>query len=621
MISADTLPTLALTTDASPARQAIIDDIAGNMTQARLAALVKLFRPLTGRYRITFGEGDYGHMLYDAFMRISCDRTIPKADITRRVFKALYGSGDNVRAAFGALPRAYASIIYKVLDNIYISGSSVNNIIGHLLEKFPVTVWQGSVETMFVSTDAIRGILQRVPARFVAEFFSLDTRVMRLLCGDLDCGLYRPVAQLAIASLPRGMRVFSLGDTAMQQIRTIAHVAQCPEINYFSTTGIIKPASLKVAAAMQKVDELYADGPKPMRQAGLRALVSMAHILFGCTQNTVNAKALKAAMSEACISPYALVSLACPYLESLRKAFFKGFSGTAMLRHVFGTVASAARGREESWLDVERLTLTVFRTAGEAERMMISTAALDDYGFFPPYSSIDNIIIDRNNLVVCYVKPLIHGLLLIMAWLGMLEVAVGPDKELPASPYGNLQYVRPTALGRYVLGLADSYTPATTARADESPCTLDSEHLLITAGNADAAALITGSYGEQVATGLFTVTAESFMRRVNTIGQLDSKVDTLLAICRLGELPPVWHEFVDSLRRRLSAIQSGAAGEWYIFDVDPACGGLVALLRDDARIRRLIRLVEGNSFLVLRKDFDSLADILRADGYALPRPD
>ena len=287
-------------------------------------------------------------------------------------------------------------------------------------------------------------------------------------------------------------------------------------------------------------------------------------------------------------------------------------------------VAAAAEGRADRWLDAGRLAASVFRADDGAGRMGLDLCALDSCADERRGRTVDDTPLTRANVLADFTMPLLLGTLMEMAWLGLLEVAVDPAEA--ERPYSGLRYVRLTAAGRYVVGIDNMYVPGdeaeTAPAAPAAPAvTLDPDRLLAAVSNPDVGAMASAFFGNPVAPGLYVAEAAQFMRGVGTPADLDAKCRRLLAMCGAEALPPLWEAFVDGLRRRLTSVREATPADWMMYDIDPACGGLIAILRDELGVRALIRLVEGNSMLVRRADIPRLDALLRGYGYVLPAPE
>ncbi len=620
MIQTSTLAPLMLTVDPSPRRRELLDGMAATMTRPRMAALIKIFRPLAGRRDIVFGPEAGGDDTAAAFRYMLCRSSIPSSEVTRRVFTALYGSADNVRAAFAALPGAYAAVIGRVLDCVYVSGAYIKACVSGHLEKYPVPVWPEGTEESFVNADAVSHVLQRVAAGTRDDSFTIDTRMMGLLSDDLGHGIYRAEPVTALGTLPGGLRTYSTGERALSLMQTMRPITRSGEIDY-DRCGVVRPGSLRTAAAMFSVPELFTDSAaKTMHVAALRAMLSLTRAIYGDTGLPVDAASLRSRLSGGAeLDPCMMVSIACPWVERLRPFQFYGITGSDMLGRMTAAVAAAADGRSDRWLDAGRLVAAAFRSGDNSGRMLIASGAFDaavyDEANAPRVSP--DVQLTRGNVLTAYTLPLLRGMLMVMSWLGLLEVAADPARLTAARPLDALRYVRLTALGRYVLGLEAEYTPGADL-AGEAAVALDPDHLLVTVNNPGAGDIVADMCGREVAPGVYAVDSAGYMRGVDTAADLDAKTVALLAMCRLDALPPLWAGFVDGLRRRLGSVRAAATDDWLMYDIDPECTGLVAAVRDDPAVRAMVRLVEGNSLLVRRADFTSLDALLRSAGYVLP---
>ena len=108
------------------------------------------------------------------------------------------------------------------------------------------------------------------------------------------------------------------------------------------------------------------------------------------------------------------------------------------------------------------------------------------------------------------------------------------------------------------------------------------------------------------------------MRNVESERGLDARIELLRHLTGVGVLPPVWQTFIAGLRLRFSAITPHFPGEYVVLDINPECRELVRYITEDSRVRRLVRLVEGNSILVGKDKYGEFHLLMEKAGYHIP---
>lgn len=596
--------------------------VSGSMARARLQAVMGLFAPLMGSRRLTFPPGTPGHVP-DSLNKLINGRLTPTLQQTREVFAALFASPDNVRHAYLALPAAYAQTLDDALDHIYVSTNAMKRLIKDNMAKYMEPRLSGEPIEKFVNLDSLSAIFLRVASQNWSgeDIYSLEPPLLELLSSDLDTGLWRYDQVVKVAEVPSDLTVYDVSARVGASLGTIQSVAMGPDMQYVSASRIMRPSSLKIAAAMFAMPELFSDiSNRPMRQACLRSLFTL---MPDCVSQRARCKdippveQLRTAFTRCEFQAYTLVLLALPYVKGLNKQLFNTVSGYDILRVVIMLLKVHSADPERPWISVDDLVRRIFTASYVTSRYLIN------FGAARPIA--DPVTVDEEGNVLTYTTllrdftlPGYRGMLAVLAAMGL--VALARDKAVadPARPYDSLQYVRLTGLGRYVVGIDREYKADDEVPATEYPCTLDQDYLLVSASNDDAARVVKSYIGRQVSGTLFRVDAESFMRNVESERGLDARIELLRHLTGVGVLPPVWQTFIAGLRLRFSAVTPHFPGEYVVLDINPECRELVRYITEDSRVRRLVRLVEGNSILVGKDKYGEFHLLMEKAGYHIP---
>lgn len=596
--------------------------VSGAMTRARMQAVMGLFAPLIGSRRLLFPPGTPLHVP-DSLNKLICGRLTPTLQETREVFAALFASPYNVRQAYLTLPRAYAQTLDDVLDHVYVSTNAMKRLIKDNMEKYLEPRITGVPIEKFVNLDNLTAIFLRVASQnwSTEDIYSLEPPLLELLSSDLDTGLWRYDQVVKVAEVPADLTVYDVSARVGSSLGTIQSVAMGPDMQYVSTSRIIRPSSLKIAAAMFAMPELFGDiSNRPMRQACIRSLFTLMPDCLSLSaryKDVPLVEQLRGAFTRCDFQAYTLVLLALPYVKGLNKQLFNTVSGYDILRVVILLLKVHSADPERPWISVDDLVRRIFTASYVTSRYLIN------FGAARPLA--DPVTVDEEGNVLTYTTllrdftlPGYRGILAVLAAMGL--VALARDKAVTdsARPYDSLQYVRLTGLGRYVVGIDREYKADEEVPATEYPCTLDQDYLLVSASNDDAARVVKSYIGRQVSGTLFRVDAESFMRNVESERSLDARIELLRHLTGVGVLPPVWQTFIAGLRLRFSAITPHFPGEYVVLDINPECRDLVRYITENRRVRRLVRLVEGNSILVGKNKFGEFRIFMEEAGYHVP---
>jgi hypothetical protein len=190
----------------------------------------------------------------------------------------------------------------------------------------------------------------------------------------------------------------------------------------------------------------------------------------------------------------------------------------------------------------------------------------------------------------------------------------GGDDLDALSRYDGLQAVRLTALGRYALGLADTYhPPADTTATVPSLKVLPNLDVVATGTITASDGLMLSAYAERTADRVWTLSSASLLAALDT-GREMSELTAFLGQRTDHELPNALTTLIDDVTRRASTLTD--LGHLRVIEcADPA---LTALISNDRTLRGLCRPV-GDRHLVVRPELmRKFSTALRKLGYVVP---
>jgi hypothetical protein len=181
------------------------------------------------------------------------------------------------------------------------------------------------------------------------------------------------------------------------------------------------------------------------------------------------------------------------------------------------------------------------------------------------------------------------------------------------SRYDGLQAIRLTALGRYALGLTDTYQPPVGEAEAQLLKVLPTLDVVATGILSTADQLLLSAYAEHTADRVWTISAASLLAAINT-GRDPQDFATFLAQRSEHELPGSLTTLIGDVTRR--ATQLTDLGHARVIEcADPA---LAALLTCDRALRSLCRPL-GDRHLAIPLDQElTFRKALLKLGYVLP---
>ncbi len=239
-----------------------------------------------------------------------------------------------------------------------------------------------------------------------------------------------------------------------------------------------------------------------------------------------------------------------------------------------------------------------------------------DYG----YSYKQKFYIRKNKYHKAIEIPFIKGSFFLFAAMGLLDIAYKkPDVETMGktcdSPYDGLAYIRLSALGAFLLGKTDSYTPPVALQTQTIK--LSSSALLIIAdGNADHNAILLEPYAEKIDEKHYKVTYEQFFAGCQSKRELKAKIERFKSNFS-AEIPANWHSFFEELERKMNPLDEPES--LYVFKINPSNTELIQLLARDPILKTKVMKAENYHVLIPKDQWASFKKRLRSFGYLLTR--
>ena len=206
----------------------------------------------------------------------------------------------------------------------------------------------------------------------------------------------------------------------------------------------------------------------------------------------------------------------------------------------------------------------------------------------------------------------IRGIAAAMFGMGLVEVAWHDAEEEISDPLAHVKRIRLTALGKYALGLSDTYKAEAIETRDWFR--LDEDHLIVSSmcENNPYEALL-ADIAVPIGAGRYRIDSGSFLKKCTTVAEVNEKISFFKDyIC--AEPSGIWKEFFVSLKKRCNPF-SGENKKYLMMKMTESSPELIRILSSDSEIRSLIVLVEGGRFMIQEKDFRRFSELMKVRGY------
>ena len=203
---------------------------------------------------------------------------------------------------------------------------------------------------------------------------------------------------------------------------------------------------------------------------------------------------------------------------------------------------------------------------------------------------------------------------LVMASLGMAEVAFDEKSKHNMSPFDGLEYVRLTPLGHYVLGVTDSYEPPT--QQHEACFELDPDRLIIRSLlSPNPYAQLLMDTATPISKDRFQTSANSFLANCHNRNDVEDKISIFRQFIA-SDLPPLWQQFFHSLLQHCNPLQKDKQ-TYQHYTLQPDNSDLIHLITTDPVLRQIVVRAEGYRILVKSDDLRKFEAQLKKHGYLL----
>ena len=242
--------------------------------------------------------------------------------------------------------------------------------------------------------------------------------------------------------------------------------------------------------------------------------------------------------------------------------------------------------------------------------------------FYPPYEEYNNnltndysgrsITVDRYTQEFGYTG--LQSFAMLMASLGIFQVALNLKAKRQLSPYDSVEYIRLTPLGRYALGLTDDYDPPQLEHT--AYFELDPDRLIIRSlTQPNPYEQLLSDTSTPISKNRFETSATSFLANCSSRSDVENKISTFRQFIA-SDLPPLWEQFFNQLLQHIHPLHEDTT-PYKHFTLQPDDHELISLITTDPVLRQIVIRAEGYRIMVLATDMKKFTDRMKKHGYLL----
>ena len=233
----------------------------------------------------------------------------------------------------------------------------------------------------------------------------------------------------------------------------------------------------------------------------------------------------------------------------------------------------------------------------------------NDYGVIP---------IKPHNSYAMYFIPVFHNMLLVFACLGFFEISWKPSEieldEPNVYPFGKIEYIKMTSLGRYVFGIDEELTISETKKV--APIVLDTKMEIIHCPSENRFAERTlNEICEKLSPEVFCFSKDKFLKKAKSEKKINAYFDILENLSE-KKLPDFWEKLKENI---LSSVCSLTYDDsWIIVDLPMENKRLIKSIEEFIFYNPgKVLKVQGGKIAVKNKNLDYFKEYLKRNGFVL----
>lgn len=602
----DNLPILTFEVAASSTVAKWADTLENVYSKDKLLKIIQSLRALFDNHVVMLGRAPLAEE-YSLLMR---KKTQSGKNTLSTFLAKLLALENNRNLIFNTFPDDVKSVWYAMSDRYFLSADDVRKIMGR--DTPPTRMkWGYEVADVDDIQDVVAwfGLLKSywgisgyfyIPATILSSFTHL---------------LQRAVTETSVSKLRENLSL-SVFSAESETLRLL------PVFQNLYSNGIIDRGKSRVGVAMVKKVQKLTSAAEFFPDAELKEDRTLR------TTMLVNAYCFYASTLEGkrVMAPHETV-----------RAIYSGILNSASSAASFlipvlfaKTNTSTTYGVNISRLvkSIDKWIKTRSSTAGDAwlladgffSQLRAELSNMQNFLFFMPENLIESSAYNMRTFITlrpdnqCHQAgyPIHLAVLMLLASLGLIELAYSESPDFEPSAMSGLYAFRLTTLGRYVIGLDDHYDTA--ENKDEVLFELDSDRLIIRAiGDTNPYEGILKDFAQPIGAHRYVVTPDSFLNGCSSRRDIEDRINFFRQTVS-RDYPPIWKDFFDRMLSGTGKLTEPSE-TFFTFRVDSSDQYLLGILTSDPQLRSLVRRAEDYIILVETGNLSKFIARMRHFGY------
>lgn len=383
----------------------------------------------------------------------------------------------------------------------------------------------------------------------------------------------------------------------------------------------VSTSHVKKAAKKLGLQEFYPDSPFVyLPQIRAQFYVAMMGLSYHVIEGLYKLKREK--YEDKLSALFANIGLFCEYLFPLMLPHIKGVRKQMMeqncCENLLEFMLQWLREDSELWVPLEDLYLKCFVVVDDDTTILPYSVMVVNPGEQKDNVDIVNdyshLTLSAENYAHEFGYTFLQSTAFMLCSLGMAELAVSQRFVRNDTPFEQAKYLRLTPLGRYVLGVTDTYEPPHVEQ--DAYFELDPNRLIVRSlVDPNPYAQLLKDTALPISKNRFEMSPSSFLANCHNKQDVERKIDTFRNFIS-SDLPPLWQQFFQQLLNHCNPLQPAEWGFRH-YKVSPQNEELIRLLTTDEKLRRLIIRAEDYFILVELDNVRKFEEQLKRHGYLL----
>ncbi len=283
---------------------------------------------------------------------------------------------------------------------------------------------------------------------------------------------------------------------------------------------------------------------------------------------------------------------------------------------IFSRIQQILKNVGEGWIKMEDFDGQLIKLIADYRNplLLITAPDVSDYHYIFNKYTMTAVTPDRQMQQMGF--AFVHSFIAYLASLGCATIAYRDVDRKDASPYDCIRYFKLNALGRYVLGFSEEYTPPS-VHLDKEYFELDEHRLIVRSIEEDNPYLhVVQDIANPLYGGRYEVTSSSFLAHCNSEKDVDYKITVFRQYVN-SNLPEIWQNFFSRIKQHCNPLKACMPQLFKIYQLEPDNKELIQLLITDVKLRNYILRSEDYYIMVKASRLQDFEERMRELGYLL----